>query len=209
MSNLKKVFLYSAVGTGLILLLKKFTKMSNFKNNLVKLAVDEWKAWNLPNKVTEGDPRTLKRLREYYNKGAGVKNTDYYYVHTSWSAAFISYLMKLAGAGKNFKYSLSHSNYIVNSINNRKQNKGVFKGYKPNEVKIEIGDLVCYPRQAGVNYDTTGNYYSHCDLVTKIENDKAEVIGGNVSNSVSKKIYKLNNGKVIDKEVFVIIKNDL
>jgi len=205
----KKILLYSALGMGLIFLIKKIRRVSNFRNNLSKLAIDEWKLWNLPTKVKEGNSKTIQRLRDYYNKGANVNGSDSYYINTSWSAAFISYIMRMAGAGKNFRYSLSHSDYIVNSINNRKKNKGAFKGYKPNEVNVEIGDLVCYPRQNGVNYDTQGNYFSHCDIVTKINDDKAEVIGGNVSDSVTKKIYKLNNGKIIDDKIFVIIKNNL
>lgn len=207
---MNKILLYSTLGFGLILLLKKkFTRMSNFRNNVVKLAVENWKLWNVPTKVKEGDGRTLQILRDYYKKGVGIIRDDVYYIRTAWSGAFISYIMKLAGAGKNFKYSQSHSDYIVNSIKNRKNNKGAFKGYKPNEVNVELGDLVCYPRQDGVNYNTVGNYYSHCDIVTKIEPDKVEAIGGNVSNSVTKSTYKISNGKIIDPKIFVVIKNNL
>lgn len=209
MKQVEKILFYSGIGLVLLFTLKKIFRVSNFRKNLADIAIKEWQHWNIPTKVKEGNSRTLQRLRDYYNKGTNQKGTDSYYINTSWSAAFISYIMKLAGAGKNFKYSLSHSNYIVNSVNNRKQNKGAFKGYKPNEVEIEIGDLVCYPRQEGVTYDTKGNYYSHCDVVTKLENNQAEVIGGNVSNSVSKKNYKLTNGKITDDNVHVIIKTSL
>lgn len=183
--------------------------MSKFRSNVVDLAVNEWKAWNVPTKVKEGNARTIQKLRDYYKKGVGVNDSDRYYITTAWSAAFISYIMKLAGAGKNFKFSQRHSTYIVNSIKNRKENKGAFKGYKPNEVNIELGDLVCYARQDGINYNTVGDYASHCDIVTKINNNKVEAIGGNISNSVSKTTYNLNDGKIIDKEIFVVIKNNL
>ena len=206
---MKRVFIFSALGLGLILILKKLKKMSTFRNNVIDLAVKEWKTWNVPAKVKEGDARTMQKLRDYYKKGANKIESDVYYIRTAWSAAFISYIMKLAGAGKNFKYSLRHSDYIVNSINNKKQNKGTFKGYKPSEVQVELGDLVCYARQDGVNYNTVGNYAGHCDIVTKIDNDKVEVIGGNISNSVSKSTYKLSNGKINDSKIFVVIKNNL
>ena len=206
---MKRVFIFSALGLGLILILKKIKKMSKFRSNVIDLALNEWKLWNVPAKVKEGNPRTIQKLRDYYKKGVGVNDSDRYYITTAWSAAFISYIMKLAGAGKNFKYSQRHSTYITNSIKNRKENKGAFKGYKPNEVNIELGDLVCYARQDGINYNTVGDYASHCDIVTKINNNKVEAIGGNISNSVSKSTYNLNDGKIIDKEIFVVIKTNL
>ena len=84
----------------------------------------------------------------------------------------------------------------------------------PNEVTINVGDLVCYPRQSGVSYNSTGNYSSHCDLIISVDNNTAVGVVGNVSNSVSKSTYALKNGK-IDKEndnnayggVFTVIKN--
>jgi hypothetical protein len=117
---------------------------------------------------------------------------------TAWSAAFISYIMKKSGAGNDFKYSGSHSEYIARAIKNRKENKSnKFKGYRLDEKKLEVGDLVCYSRQGGVGYDSTGGYKSHCDIVVKIDNSSADVIGGNVSDSVTKKQVPLtSSGKV-------------
>ena len=65
--------------------------------------------------------------------------------------------------------------------------------YKINEKKVELGDLVCYARQDGVTYDTTGSYNSHCDLVVEIDGDNAYAIGGNVSNSVTKSTIPLTS----------------
>ena len=89
-----------------------------------------------------------------------------------------------------------------------------FKAYKTNEVQVKVGDLVCYPRQSGVSYESLAGYKSHCDLITEINGNIATGIGGNVSNSVSKKKYVLKDGK-IDKSkddkgyggVFTVIKN--
>lgn len=186
-----------------------------FKRKLSNLAESEWNAWNASGKIKEGSPQTMDRLRKYWEEGAGVKQSDSYYVNEAWSAAFISYVMRKSGAKDTFPYSHSHSNYIVKSIKNRKTDSdNPFKGYKPSEVKVEVGDLVCYPRQAGVTYDSTGNYYSHCDIVTEIDKDKAVSIGGNVSNSVTKTMVPLKDGKIDkskDKQgfggYFVVIKN--
>jgi hypothetical protein len=71
---------------------------------------------------------------------------------------------------------------------------------------------VCYPRQSGVNYDTKGSYSSHCDLVVSLKDNEAISIGGNVSDSVTKTIVPLKNGKIdMEKEkkgYFVVIKNE-
>jgi hypothetical protein len=116
----------------------------------------------------------------------------------------------MAGAGTEFKYSPLHSVYINEAIKNRKLNNSKkFKGFRPSEVEIEAGDLVCYSRQSGINYDSKGVYASHCDLVTEVTETKAIAIGGNVSDSVSKSTYKVKNKKVVSEKVFVIIKNYL
>lgn len=185
---------------------------SDFKKKLVDLANKEWDKWNKSGKVTkEGSQDTIQDLRDYYEIGTKTKSADSYYIDTPWSATFISYLMREAGAGDDFKYSLSHSEYITQAIKNKLENNNKkFKGYKPDEVDVEIGDLVCYPRDKGITYNTNAPYKSHCDLITEINGNIAVGIGGNVSNSVSKKNYNLKDGK-IDKvkssSVFVVIKN--
>ncbi len=185
---------------------------SSFKQTAINLANTEWNKWNKNGvRIKEGAKDTLQDLRNYWQEGAGVRQNDNYYIKEAWSAAFISYVMKQAGAGDNFKYSASHSVYIADAVKNRKENNDKkFKGYKPDEVNVELGDLVCYPRQAGVTYDSKSGYKSHCDLVTEINGDVAVAIGGNVSDSVTKKNYYLSNGKIDksrSKDVFVVIKN--
>jgi hypothetical protein len=188
-------------------------RKSKFKSKLISIANEEYDAWNTNGKIKEGNKDTIQRLRDYWEEGTGTKANDDYYVNTAWSSAFISYLMKKAGAGDDFKYSPSHSEYIRQAIKNRKQNNSIkIKGYKPNEVDVKAGDLVCYPRQGGVNYETTSSYMSHCDLVVSTNEKQAVTIGGNVSDSVTKTIVPLKNGKIDmskeNKGYFVVIKND-
>lgn len=187
---------------------------SYFVNKLTDTAVSEWKFWNEGN-TKEGSPATMERLRKYWKEGAGVTNwSDARMTDEAWSASFISYVMKKSGAESDWKYSPSHSTYIVDSIKNKKENnKNPFKGYKPEEVKIAVGDIVGKPRQSGVTYDTTGAYKSHTDIVTAIKDGYAESIGGNVGNSVSMTKVpltadgKIDNSKVKGDKYFVVIKN--
>jgi len=131
-----------------------------------------------------------------------------------WSATFISWLYKKAGERNKFVYNPSHSKYITDSIANRKNGKpnAPFVGYRVNEYSPKVGDMVCYARQSGINYDTTGSYKSHCDIVVSTKGNQIEVIGGNVNQSVTKKILKTNSkGILLDssKNWFTVIKNNI
>jgi hypothetical protein len=192
--------------------------LSKFKKSVVDIANSEWNLWNANGKIKEGDSRTWERLKEYWKDGGKVTwFSDSEMKNEAWSAVFISWVMKMGGAGSDFVYNASHSKYIRASIKNRKENnQNPFKGYRPDEVKVEVGDLVCYPRQGNVGYDTTSSYKSHCDLVTKVSKGEAESIGGNVSNSVTKTNVPLTPDGKIDKSrdkksyggYFVVIKNN-
>lgn len=204
-----KYLIPALLGSIILLSLIRRRKMSNFKTKLVELANQAWQKWNLPTKVKEGNPKTMQDLKSYY-RAVGLNYDGQKAIKTAWSASFNSWLMKQAGAGNNFKYGAAHSIYIQDAKNNREKGIKTFQAFKPAETKIEIGDLVCYPRQDGITYETPGNYLSHCDIITEITGDKAIGIGGNVSDSVSKSSYKINNsGKVITPKVHVIIKNYL
>jgi len=185
-----------------------------FAGKVKNVALDEWEFWK-GGALKEGNSETMERLRNYWKEGAGVSNwSDQQMTNEAWSAAFISYIMKKSGAGNNWKYSPSHSTYIVDSIKNRKENNSnPFKGYKPEEIKLSVGDLVGKPRQGGITYDTTGIYKSHTDIVVNIKNGYADTIGGNVSNSVSMTRVpltsdgKIDNTRVAGSKYFVVIKN--
>ncbi len=209
--NKKQFTLIASVIGGILLIRLLKSKGMGFKKKLIDLANKEWAKWNVPTKVTEGNSRTIEDLRNYYKLGPLIKNwSDKKMISTAWSASFISYLMRQAGAGDKFKYSTLHSDYINQAKTNRKNNIKTFQAFKPNEIAISEGDLICYPRQEGVTYETNGSYFAHCDLVTEIKDNKATAIGGNVSDSVSKKTYQLDsNNKVITPTVHAVIKNYL
>jgi len=186
--------------------------LSLFKLRASAIVKREFNAWNKGEKKTEDDAAMISRLQKYWREGAGRTLNEASARAEAWSAAFISYIMKKSGV-KEFPFSASHSTYITQAIKNRKDdNKSRIKGYRINEKKVEIGDLVCYPRQSGVGYDTTGAYLSHCDIVMNIKKGEAETVGGNVSQSVSKTMVPLTTDGFIDKTkekkgYFVIIKN--
>lgn len=179
----------------------------SFKRRLIAIAIAEH------NKFSQGtikETSTVGRelVAGYWNYGVLQGAQD---VSVPWSAVFMSYIFRMAGAGPFFNYSQRHSDYIRSSVKARKQNLPVpLKGYRPHEVAIALGDLVCFPRQSGITYDTDYHYKSHCDLVVEVNKSTGQVvtIGGNVSNSVSKTMYNIDSaGRITSAKPHVIIKN--
>lgn len=206
-------------GIALIIILRKIL----IKYRVVALADKEWQTWgystiDINGKQTikggfEADDKFKQRVGRYWKEGTGL-NYDGGDRAVPWSAAFISWLYKKAGAGDRFVYNSSHSKYITDSIANRKNGnlKAAFVGYRLNELSPKIGDMVCYSRQSGINYDSKGSYKSHCDIVVAVKRNQIEVVGGNVADSVTKKILRTDSkGKLIDKNYnwFAVIKNNI
>ena len=193
-------------------------------DKIVKLCRDEWTFFGKQEfgldgkKIRDGMDETeegfWQRVGIYWLEGTGQnlsgKNADY-----PWSATFISYVMRKAGAGDRFKYSPQHSVYIRAAIKAKtagNEHAGVW-GHRITERAPAVGDLVCYARQAGVTYDTpSADYKAHADIVVATKQGSIQVIGGNVGNSVSLKSLKLDaKGRLSDKshQWFAVLENRL
>jgi hypothetical protein len=113
---------------------------------------------------------------------------DYY----AWSAAFISYVMRTAGAGARFPYSPSHYVYI----NAAKEMKlGRTSGWAMVAERVDEyaplpGDLICYSREKyKLTYEKLPRrrFAGHCDMVVARDTAQISVIGGNVDHAVTMK----------------------
>lgn len=106
----------------------------------------------------------------------------------AWSAAFIDYVMRTAGAGNRFPYSSTHSDYINAA---RRHDPGiVISAERPESYAPQAGDLICMWRgRRPIRYDDlpTDRFPGHCDIVVGLNPGMLSVIGGNVENSVSMK----------------------
>jgi hypothetical protein len=112
----------------------------------------------------------------------------------AWSAAFISYVMRIAGAGVRFPYSQNHATYINIA---KQMADGVTSGWavyaeRPENYAPLPGDLICLGRgrSARLRYDTlpTANPFpGHCDIVTERQQGQIAVVGGNVDDAVTMK----------------------
>jgi hypothetical protein len=136
------------------------------------------------------------RVRTYWVDGTNTRGLDGRNTDSPWSAAFISWLMRKAGAGHRFRYSTRHAVYISQAIRDSQQQRAEagYWCYPLDQQKPEVGDLVCFTREDGVTYDQQkgGDYKSHCDLVVEVTDGAASIIGGNIGNSVTLRTLPLN-----------------
>ncbi|MGA0531951.1 DUF2272 domain-containing protein [Hansschlegelia sp. KR7-227] len=137
-----------------------------------------------------------------------------------WSAAFISYMVNIAGAAAQFPYSAQHSVYFYRTINDKLIKKTTpFWGYKPGDVTVEPGDILGMNRESASKIDYAWaahhpDYPSHADIVIDVQGAAIHTIGGNVGNRVGQKIFEWHGGKLRNQhahtqEAFVVIRSSL
>jgi hypothetical protein len=107
----------------------------------------------------------------------------------AWSAAFISYVMRIAGAASRFPYAESHSTYI--NLAAAGASAGL-KAYPPQGLAPSLGDLICTGRgrSATIRFadlPTAAPFPSHCDIVVGVAPGTLTVVGGNVDDAVTEK----------------------
>ncbi|MBV9785309.1 MAG: DUF2272 domain-containing protein [Acidisphaera sp.] len=109
----------------------------------------------------------------------------------AWSAAFISYVMRIDGAGARFPYSPNHAAYIDVAAD---MALGRTSGYvvtaeRPSAYAPQLGDLICFARgrSAGLRFDDlpAPAFPAHCAIVVQVTPGQLAVIGGNVDDAVT------------------------
>ena len=193
------------------------------KKRVIEIAEQEFQLWSADG-LKEWHSAATPILEKYWRsvKSPGRARTiveelqaDPEHLLHPWSASFISWVMKTAGAAK-FKKSSAHHVYVADAKHNRQQQaiNNPFWAYRINEVTPEAGDLLCQRRCLKSQYldsetrplkcatynsiddvDAEGAqiaWRTHCDIVTKVRPTSIDVIGGNVRNSVSRKTIPLD-----------------
>jgi hypothetical protein len=182
----------------------------------VQIALREWRAFGQPvvlphtelpfdNERAEG---LWQRVGEYWWLGLplGSREQGFTGIHDengrvfpdqedgnfAWSAAFIDYVMRMAGAGHRFPYSPTHADYINAARQHAAGERPdlAIGAERPERYAPQRGDLICMWRGSqAVRYDDlpTGRFPGHCDIVVEAHPGLLDVIGGNVDNSVSMK----------------------
>ena len=187
------------------------------RQRIVRFATQELARWN-NGTIKETDPRLRKTLQDYWKTGAGVDYSEdqlgdpAFQNDHPWSAAFISWVMKTAGAGNAFKYSSSHAVYTRAAKDNRiANNENPVKAYRITELAPQVGDLICKSRSgSGATYDNIRpGMKTHCDIVTEVRPRSIKTVGGNVNNSVAQKTLRTDaNGTMAEPDYFAVIRID-
>jgi hypothetical protein len=105
----------------------------------------------------------------------------------AWSAAFISYVMRMAGAGPRFPYAASHYVYVNAAV----RGSPVLRAEDPALYAPQPGDLVCVARDPARSLRfvdlPAARFWGHCDIAVRREGDSLALIGGNVRDAVALK----------------------
>jgi hypothetical protein len=155
------------------------------------------------------DPEAREILREAALRAAVID--------TSWSAAFISYVIRQSGVPENaFRFANAHRAYIYDafavSAAEPKSNasEGIYRACPLNTTRPRVGDLICQHREPALadasdeavreriraELDGTADMRTvrctHCEVVAHVDTRARKVytIGGNVNQSVTAR--KLN-----------------
>jgi hypothetical protein len=190
------------------------------REDAVAVALDEWRLWGMrvddsngagyeQTDVTMGErqPGLWQRVGEYWWEGmnAGEPEANWTGKHDSlgrvfpikinghyaWSAAFISYVMRIAGAGVAFPYAPDHAayiNYAARAAHGEVKNP-LLIGMDPLDYAPRLGDLVCFSRLrahrlAFDDLPTRSPFPAHCSIVVDGGIETISVIGGNVDDAV-------------------------
>lgn len=139
--------------------------------------------------IQEEDEPLKTQIKAYW-KAVGLAPQP---VSTPWSAAFVSWCVKEAGAtAAEFKFAAAHSQFVNKAIKNAQQGVGVFHGIDAATAKPEIGDIIQNNR-GGTSFNfahaaANASYPSHSAIVVETGSDSlgrfALTIGGNESDSI-------------------------
>lgn len=138
-----------------------------------------------------GDQRARSRTGKHDERGVPFKPGDD--APYAWSAVFVSYVMRIAGAGAGFPYAPAHADYIneawrasVGQAPPRRVWAERIETYAP-----QLGDLICFGRAGnfGLRFESLPirRFASHCDIVVDVAPRRLSVIGGNVGDAVTLK----------------------
>ena len=197
---------------------------------LITAATREWNRWGGSIRPlhgharivgTENAPPYVGYVNDYWKivgKPTWNGNTP-----QPWSAAFISYCFNTAGAGEGFPYKTGHVDYCRAIL----EVPGKYPGLAlsdPMTTALQASDLLWSARGGGDCPKPPKSYAeaiaalragiwfcSHCDIVVETSGKDVDVIGGNVSNSVTKTTYATSHGHISDPrhDWLAVIKNTI
>lgn len=163
-----------------------------------RLAAKAMKEYDTYRFYSENDPKLAARIPIYW-KATTSKFTS---VSVAWSAVFISWCVKDAGAtSADFDFSPRHSKFVHTAIQNAAASTGVFRAYPITAYAPQVGDII-HNNRDGNSFDyahakSHQQYDSHSAIVVETGIDSigpyAMTVGGNESDSVRRKRVTLTS----------------
>jgi hypothetical protein len=183
------------------------------KYRILSILLEEWNYFGEQEVIIKDDRESIprvgvwedddvlhsERIKRYWQT-AGKYGLSGYDCHQPWSAAFISWVMAVAGINEDeFPYASAHWVYLSRFLGNRGSEIASFVPRTIVEYPPKPGDLICASRDVNINVypdflpesSQIANAKLHCDIVTAVKGKTLEAIGGNVRNSVSKSVLQL------------------
>jgi hypothetical protein len=165
----------------------------------------------------ENDPPLRAQIRRYW-EGIGFEFPG---VSTAWSAVFVSWCTRTAGATQDeFKVSTAHSRFVFWAIQNQLNTRGLFRGHPLTDHRPALGDILQNNRGGqSLTYDFARAheaYESHSAIVVEVGADRdgrfVRTVGGNESISVGLKRVPLTSDGFVqqrDSNPFICIIQNL
>jgi hypothetical protein len=168
---------------------------STFAKKLAGIAQDQHDKFHM---IDEADPVLCSQIKKYWDDlKLGFKSC----VTVPWSAVFVSWCVKQAGATvAEFKFAAAHSIFVNEAIKNATNGTGVFQGFDIATQQPGVGDILQNNR-GGSKHDfafarTHTNYISHSAIIVEVGHDTdggfALTIGGNEGNSIRRTLLRLD-----------------
>ena len=182
------------------------------REDAVAIALREWRLFgsqsDLPGSPEpavakpERAPGLWERVGEYWWLGLGGKGREARWTgkhdengrvfpalddeRYAWSAAFISYVMRIAGAGGRFPYAPNHAAYVNAAASGRSP---ILIAHAPQSYAPKLGDLLCFGREwaSGLRFSDlpSRDYWpGHCGIVVARQDNILSVVGGNDRDAV-------------------------
>jgi hypothetical protein len=166
---------------------------SAFAKKLADTAMKQFEKFHL---MREQEPALAAQIRLYWQGIAPFPGVD-----TAWSAVFVSWCVKQAGAtAAEFRFAAAHSRFVNQAIRNQIAGNGVFRGHRVATYPPQVGDILQNNR-AGNHFDydfaqANKSYASHSAIVMEVGTDNKgrylRTIGGNENDSVGMKEVRLD-----------------
>ncbi len=212
------------------------------RTDAVAIALDEWRLFGMrvddddsagyvqtDATMAERQPGEWERIGEYWWEGLNANDPDNSWTgkhdahgkvfpvavngRYAWSAAFISYVMRIAGAGRDFPYAADHARYINYAARAAmgKIANPLLIAENPANYAPRLGDLVCSGRGRArsltfADLPTAENFPAHCAIVVAGSADQISIIGGNVEDAVTLTHVPTNNQGLVGAPWFVVLR---